>query len=182
MSRGLLRQSVFGRRAGYEDVNDADRLRRDPTMRWVVGDRAITGSAVSAPDGPLRSSPPGASMALGGRRPRDHGLCRLGARWAASLVAPGPIVLRSAQAAPAHRRCRLSQWRRRARSACASSARGRRADSARPRGSRRAVRATGAERAGAAGRRQGHRSREGAVSAEKLRHVGLGRRQGIEMV
>jgi DDE family transposase len=34
--------------AGYEDVNDADRLCRDPAMRWVVGDRAITGAAVSA--------------------------------------------------------------------------------------------------------------------------------------
>src|ERR1700693_3562910 len=45
---GLLRQSVFGRLAGYEDVNDADRLCRDPAMRWVVGDRAITGSAASA--------------------------------------------------------------------------------------------------------------------------------------
>src|SRR5713101_97458 len=45
---GLLRQSVFGRLGGYEDVNDADRLCRDPAMRWVVGDRAITGSAASA--------------------------------------------------------------------------------------------------------------------------------------
>jgi hypothetical protein len=45
---GLLRQSVFGRLAGYEDVNDADRLCRDPAMRWVVGDRAISGSAASA--------------------------------------------------------------------------------------------------------------------------------------
>jgi hypothetical protein len=45
---GLLRQSVFGRLAGYEDVNDADRLCRDPAMRWVVGDRAITGPAASA--------------------------------------------------------------------------------------------------------------------------------------
>jgi hypothetical protein len=35
---GLLRQSVFGRLAGYEDVNDAERLYRDPAMRWVVGD------------------------------------------------------------------------------------------------------------------------------------------------
>jgi hypothetical protein len=45
---GLLRQSVFGRLAGYEDVNDADRLFRDPAMRWVVGDQAISGSAASA--------------------------------------------------------------------------------------------------------------------------------------
>jgi hypothetical protein len=43
---GLLRQSVFGRLAGYEDVNDAERLCRDPAMRWVVGDRAITGSGL----------------------------------------------------------------------------------------------------------------------------------------
>src|SRR5919199_116238 len=45
---GLLRQSVFGRLAGYEDVNDAERLCRDPAMRWVVGDRAVSGSAASA--------------------------------------------------------------------------------------------------------------------------------------
>jgi Transposase DDE domain group 1 len=45
---GLLRQSVFGRLAGYEDVNDAERLRRDPAMRWVVGGRAIAGTAASA--------------------------------------------------------------------------------------------------------------------------------------
>src|SRR6202171_5657157 len=45
---GLLRQSVFGRLAGYEDVNDADRLCRDPAMRWAVGYRAITGCAASA--------------------------------------------------------------------------------------------------------------------------------------
>jgi DDE family transposase len=45
---GLLRQAVFGRLAGYEDVNDADRLCHEPAMRWVVGDRAISGSAASA--------------------------------------------------------------------------------------------------------------------------------------
>jgi hypothetical protein len=45
---GLLRQSVFGRLAGYEDVNDAERLCHDPAMRWVVGDRAIAGTAASA--------------------------------------------------------------------------------------------------------------------------------------
>src|ERR687894_675196 len=42
-----LRQSVFGRLAGYEDVNDADRLGHDPAMRWVVGGRAVTKSAAS---------------------------------------------------------------------------------------------------------------------------------------
>ena len=42
---GLLRQSVFGRLTGYEDVNDADRLCRDPAMRWVVDDRAIQGAS-----------------------------------------------------------------------------------------------------------------------------------------
>jgi hypothetical protein len=45
---GLLRQSVLGRLAGYEDVNDAERLCRDPAMRWVVGDRAISGPTASA--------------------------------------------------------------------------------------------------------------------------------------
>jgi Transposase DDE domain group 1 len=40
---GLLRQSVFGRLAGYEDVNDAERLCRDPAMRWVVGEADGTG-------------------------------------------------------------------------------------------------------------------------------------------
>jgi hypothetical protein len=36
---GLLHQSVFGRLAGYEDVNDADRLAHDPAMHAIV-DRA----------------------------------------------------------------------------------------------------------------------------------------------
>jgi hypothetical protein len=44
---GLLRQSVFGRLAGYEDVNDAERLCHDRAMRWIVGGRAAHGSAAS---------------------------------------------------------------------------------------------------------------------------------------
>ncbi len=44
---GLFRQSVFGRLGGYEDVNDADRLGRDPAMRWIVGGRAIAKAAAS---------------------------------------------------------------------------------------------------------------------------------------
>ena len=45
---GMLRQSVFGRLAGYEDVNDAERLRHDPAMRWIVGGKAGKGRAASA--------------------------------------------------------------------------------------------------------------------------------------
>src|SRR4030088_1102180 len=44
---GLFRQSVFGRLAGYEDVNDADRLAHDPAMRWIVGGKATLGCAAS---------------------------------------------------------------------------------------------------------------------------------------
>jgi hypothetical protein len=43
----LLRQSAFARLAGYEDVNDAGRLCRDPAMCWVVGGKRA-GQAASA--------------------------------------------------------------------------------------------------------------------------------------
>lgn len=45
---GLFRQFVYGRLAGYEDVNDADRLALDPAMRQVVGGRAVDAQAASA--------------------------------------------------------------------------------------------------------------------------------------
>ena len=52
---GMLRQSVFGRLAGYEDVNDADRLGRDPAMRWIVGGKAVERDAsLDQPDGAVR--------------------------------------------------------------------------------------------------------------------------------
>ena len=44
---GMLRQSVFGRLAGYEDVNNADRLGRDPAMPWIVGGKAVEREAAS---------------------------------------------------------------------------------------------------------------------------------------
>jgi Transposase DDE domain group 1 len=44
---GMLRQSVFGRLAGYEDVNDAARLGHDPAMRWIVGGYAVVRDAAS---------------------------------------------------------------------------------------------------------------------------------------
>jgi hypothetical protein len=42
---GMLRQSVFGRLAGYEDVNDAQRLCHDPAMQWIVGGKAASDCA-----------------------------------------------------------------------------------------------------------------------------------------
>ena len=44
----LFRQSVYSRLAGYEDTNDAERLRVDPAMRHVVGGRARQHEAASA--------------------------------------------------------------------------------------------------------------------------------------
>src|ERR671929_499 len=44
---GLLRQAVYGRLAGYEDVNDAERLARDPAMRAVVGGEGLDRPAAS---------------------------------------------------------------------------------------------------------------------------------------
>jgi hypothetical protein len=45
---GLFRQSVFGRLAGYEDVNDAERLARDPAMRAIVGREGLDRAAASS--------------------------------------------------------------------------------------------------------------------------------------
>jgi hypothetical protein len=45
---GLSRQSVFGRLAGYEDVNDAERLARDPAMRALVGREGLDRAAASS--------------------------------------------------------------------------------------------------------------------------------------
>ena len=41
----LLRQSVYSRLAGYEDVNDAERLSVDPVMRAVTGKKKNAASA-----------------------------------------------------------------------------------------------------------------------------------------
>jgi hypothetical protein len=45
---GLFRQSVFGRLAGYEDVNDAEQLARDPAMRAIVGREGLDRVAASS--------------------------------------------------------------------------------------------------------------------------------------
>jgi hypothetical protein len=43
----LLRQSIYSRLAGCEDVNDAERLCLDPALRIVVGGRAKNQTAGS---------------------------------------------------------------------------------------------------------------------------------------
>jgi hypothetical protein len=35
----LIRQSIYGRLAGYEDVNDAERLSQDPTLRLIGSEK-----------------------------------------------------------------------------------------------------------------------------------------------
>jgi hypothetical protein len=49
--------------AGYEDVNDRERLRHDPAMRWIVGGKAAQGCAASP-------SQMGHSRRNGSRHPR----------------------------------------------------------------------------------------------------------------
>ena len=43
----LLRQSIYSRLAGYDDLNDAERLSVDPVMRQVIGGRATEKQAAS---------------------------------------------------------------------------------------------------------------------------------------
>ena len=44
---GLVRQSIYARLAGYEDLNDAERLRVDPVFGQLVGGRAAEKGAAS---------------------------------------------------------------------------------------------------------------------------------------
>lgn len=52
--RSLLRQSVYSRLAGYEDVNDAQRLALDPAMRVITGKKAKRMLPAPTPWGALR--------------------------------------------------------------------------------------------------------------------------------
>jgi len=66
---GMLRQSVFGRLAGYEDVNDAERVRHDPAMLGCWRQRGLGFCCVGEPDRAVRDA-----MAHGRRGP--VGACR----------------------------------------------------------------------------------------------------------
>ena len=61
---GLLRQSIYGRLAGYEDVNDAKRLAFDPVMRAIVERGGLDGAAAG------RRSTSGATPSDSTIRPR----------------------------------------------------------------------------------------------------------------
>src|SRR4051794_27732527 len=64
---GLLRQAVYGRLAGYEDVNDAERLARDPAMRAIVGREGMDRLAASTSEiGRLWTQRPSPRDQLGG--------------------------------------------------------------------------------------------------------------------
>ena len=97
---GLLRQSVFGRLAGYEDVNDADRLCCDPAMRWVVGDRAITAESIGGHKPgirPLGRDGGGASPALSQRKRELHA----SGSHSAGITRPGGACIPPSRAQPA---------------------------------------------------------------------------------
>ena len=62
---GLLRHSVYSRLAGYEDLNDAERLSRHPTFRLVV-----------------EAAQPGTPGALGWKRmQKDRERRQMGVYW-----------------------------------------------------------------------------------------------------
>ena len=65
---GLLRQSVFGRPAGSEDVNDAERVRNDPAIRLDRGRQGVGQLRIVAePSRPLRDA-----VGRGGHRTSKH--------------------------------------------------------------------------------------------------------------
>jgi hypothetical protein len=87
---GLLRQSVYARLAGYEDVNDAERLRVDPVFGQLIGGRAAEKGAASV------SQMARFETALLASRGNLHGLEALNRAWveqAATVTPKRPVIL-----------------------------------------------------------------------------------------
>ena len=96
---GSLLRAVHGRLAGYEDVNGAERLGRDPAMRAIVGREGLDRPAASTSEmGRSRPSGRSATPTLaaltdlsGAWIDRVHGEYRLrGYRPAAAFAPPVP--------------------------------------------------------------------------------------------
>ncbi|MDP6495391.1 MAG: IS1380 family transposase, partial [Dehalococcoidia bacterium] len=71
----LLRQAVYGRLAGYEDTNDAERLAQDPAMRVIVGRRGAERQAAST------NTMSRFETELLTRKHNLEGLARMNAQW-----------------------------------------------------------------------------------------------------
>ena len=87
---GLLRQSVYARLAGYEDLNDAERLRVDPVFGQLIGGRAAEKGAASV------SQMARFETALLASRGNLHGLEALNRAWverAGTVTAERPVIL-----------------------------------------------------------------------------------------
>jgi hypothetical protein len=75
-----LRPDRDGRLAGYEDVNDAEGLARDPTMRAIVGREGLARVAASSSQIGLRDRVAGERRQSGGADGFTRRLDRSGAR------------------------------------------------------------------------------------------------------
>ena len=80
----LLRQSIYSRLAGYEDVNDAERLSVDPVMRHVVGGRAVERQTAST------SQVARFETEVLTRPENLEGLARMNAQWVDGAMAHTP--------------------------------------------------------------------------------------------
>lgn len=87
----LLRQSIHSRLAGYEDVNDAERLSQDPTFR-LIGSEKIwerpSGAEVCASAGEVKPRPEFCALRRESLYPeiRRNGWCALLAASASAVL------------------------------------------------------------------------------------------------
>jgi hypothetical protein len=94
----LLRQSIYSRLAAYEDVNDAERLCIDPTMRHVVGGKASQPKKQAASTSEVGRVETG----MHGLRAENH---------AKTIFTEGVSSARTARRNPAWTRNRRADWK-----------------------------------------------------------------------